>query len=117
MLNEKSKLIILVFLLASATSGFAVFYITYRRYYKYLKKTHHDKWWQLMSKDPMVDAVGEWVRWPGGSIYLFFSVFKISETLNDEKIGRYKKTSTVAFVFFFVFFILLLFVSMILPAI
>jgi len=116
MLNETIKIFILIFLLASAMCSFTVFYITYRRYYKYLKTSHHDKWWQLMSKDPIVDAVGEWIRWPSGSVYLLLSVFRISESYNDIKIGRYKKTSLISFLIFITFFISLLFVSMKMPA-
>lgn len=114
--DERIKVLIFIFLLVSAMSSFMVFYITYRRYYKYLKSSHHDKWWQLMSKDPIVDAAGEWIRWPAGSVYVLLSVFKMSETYNDIKIEIYKKTSVVSFVVFMTFFIFLLFESMIMPA-
>lgn len=68
-----------------------------------------------MSKDPMVEGAGEWIRWPLGSVYLINSVFRLGTDYNDKQVGIYKKKTVFYFVLFVGSFILLLGVAILLP--
>lgn len=115
MLSETIKLSIFILLLGLVGYSFVAFNIYYRKYYKYMKQFHQDKWWELMSKDPMVENAGEWIRWPLGSVYLINSVFKLREDYNDEQVLIYKKRVVSFFASFIVAFILLLITAALLP--
>jgi hypothetical protein len=80
-----------------------------------MNSAHKEEWWSLMKKDPVVDTVGEWIRWPSGSAYFLLSIFRMSETYNDENIARYKKRAVFFFIALLMSFILILFIAVILP--
>lgn len=89
--------------------SFILFNIYYRKYYSHMKKDHYNEWIELMNKDPIVEASGEWTRWPFGSIYLIKSVFKMNEFYNDDTIKIYKNKFVFYFKIFTISFVLLMF--------
>ena len=67
-----------------------------------------------MNKDPLIEAAGAWIRWPGGSIYLLFSVFS-REKNEDNKINTFKARAKMFFAIFGVAFVLLLIIAIAFP--
>ena len=101
MYREIIKLSLLMLSLLVIMGGFLFFTSYYRKYYSYMKKSHKDEWWALMKRDSLIETAGEWTRWPLGSIYLLGSVFKISETYNDQQVEHYKKENkAIVFCFY-----------------
>jgi len=92
-------------------------YNIYRRYYKYMKAAHSDEWRKLMNKDSVIELVGEWERWPFGSIYLIASFFRTEETYNDKVVNRYKASGMLYVKLFFISLILAILAIVILPLI
>ncbi len=76
-------------LLVLASVG--LLWFSYRKYFSRMKAAHPLEWDKLMKRDPLIDAAGAWVRWPVGSIYLYTSIFRRSETYGDDEIKRYKQ--------------------------
>ena len=66
-------------------------WFSYRKYFYRMKTVHLPEWEKLMKRDPLIEAAGEWVRWPVGSIYLYTSIFDRSESYGDDEIRRYKQ--------------------------
>jgi hypothetical protein len=79
----------------------------YRAYYLTLKRKYPGRFTSLMTKDPLVDAYGEWIRWPVGSVYLFIDAFSRSSAdpvevaVQKARIRRYLIHFGVAVVFTF----------------
>ena len=102
----------LVFAVASPLCT-VLFFISYRKYCRHFKLNHYDKYKELMNKDPVVDAVGEWIRWPVGSVYLLMSLFSTTDkSLNmDTALEKCQKQSRIYLyalaVNFVIFFLLL----------
>ncbi len=94
-----------------------IFISSYRKYYNFMKTAHNDKWWELMKRDPLVDAAGEWVRWPIGSIYLLTSIFNKKETYNDKIIETHKNKATLAILTFGISLIAFFVIAVVFPKI
>lgn len=109
------KLSILFILALSIVTSFAVLNTYYRRFYKRMKTAHKDEFQKLINKDRFIEDLGEWVRWPFGSVYLISSVFKINTDYNDEILGNYKRKVFFAAIFFCISFVLLLLTAALLP--
>lgn len=82
-----------------------------------MKVAHKNEWWALMKRDQTIDAAGEWVRWPVGSIYLFVSVFNKKVIYNDKKIEFYKKKVILFSALFLIDFIIFLSIAIMFPII
>jgi len=96
-------------------SSFIICYNNYKKYYEYLNGNYKDEFVKLIKKDKVIDAVGEWIRWPVGSAWLMLSVLNMNENYGDNKITTYKKKSLFYFVMTIGLFILsLLFSSLLL---
>lgn len=115
MYREIIKLSLLMLSLLVIMGGFLFFTSYYRKYYSYMKKSHKDEWWALMKRDSLIETAGEWTRWPLGSIYLLGSVFKISETYNDQQVEHYKKRTRLSFFVFIASFVIFLLMASIFP--
>jgi len=99
-----------IFLVLTQPIVIVLFFIHYIRYYKYIKANHAETFQGLMNRDPFVDTIGEWIRAPIGSIYLFASIFQLSKTKNCEDATQVKlKIKSVTF-------LVLYFVNMLLVA-
>lgn len=84
--------------------SFVLWYRNYRKYYEYLKSNHNKEFMRLIKKDRVIDAVGEWIRWPVGSAWLLFSIFKINENYGDKEIIIFKKRALQYFLIFIILF-------------
>lgn len=115
MTTEITMFIISVVALFILINSFVMFIIIGRKYYNYMKQFHRDVWWNLMSKDPFVEATGEWIRGHLGSADFFNSIFKLKETYNDNTVKKYKLRAVISFVIFIVSFIIFLVTAAILP--
>lgn len=93
----------------------AVLHISYRKYYKRMKSHHPNEWRKLMNQDPMIEAAGEWIRWPLGSIHIIKTVFSRAEYYDDNMIMVYKKRSIASFAIFLASFVLFLVIAATLP--
>lgn len=105
-----SKFLIIALALLIVLFNIIMFHIFYRKYYSYMKKNHHSDWRCMMSKDLIVENVGDWTRWPLGSWYLFVSILKTNEPYDDVFTKRYKRFS-VLFLFLSLVSILLWFLA------
>jgi len=113
-IEEIYKPVILFVIVLFLAISFAFWGIYYRRYYSYMKNKYHNEWIKLMNKDPLIEAIGEWIRWPGGSVYLLLSIFS-KEKRGDDTLAAYKSRAQMAFAVFGIAFILLLIAAMTLP--
>jgi hypothetical protein len=84
--------------------SFILWYSNYRKYYEYLQLNHNKEFIRLIKKDRVIDAVGEWIRWPVGSAWLLLSIFKIDENYGDKKILIFKKRALHFFLIFLILF-------------
>lgn len=67
-----------------------LFFMYYTRYYKHTKVNHAETFQELMRRDPFVDSIGEWIRAPIGSVYLFASIFQLSKAKNCDDATQVK---------------------------
>jgi|SRR5208337_81384 len=105
-MGEASKVYGMLLVMLLAICSFLLFGIYHRKYYAYMKAVHNAEWWRLLRRDPVIDTVGEWIRWPVGSVYLLLSIFNLTETYNDKKVAQYKKKAVFFFVAFIMSFVL-----------
>ena len=92
-----------------------LFYISYIRYRDYMKKNHHDEWEKLTNRDPLINACGEWIRWPVGSIYFLLSVFDLSRHYDDLKLNVLKQRTYYLFIIFIISILALMLIAVLLP--
>jgi hypothetical protein len=55
-----------------------------------MKADHPSEWSALMNRDPIIENLGEWTRWPLGSTDLAASLFK-PEDYGDPEFGAFKR--------------------------
>jgi hypothetical protein len=77
-----------------------LWYKTHRHYHEYLRRHWPGERERLVKRDSVADAFGEWIRWPVGSAWLFFSIFNLGETYGDNTIRRYKQRAMIYFTLF-----------------
>jgi hypothetical protein len=70
-----------------------------------MKNNYHNEWLELMNKDPFIEATGEWIRWPSGSIYLILSILKKGK-IGDDELNKYKLKACKAFIIYAIAMIL-----------
>lgn len=100
-----------IVLILLTVSSFIIGYTNYKKYYEYLKFNYNVEFVKLIKKDRVIDAVGEWIRWPIGSAWLLLSIFNIKEDYGDNNITNYKKKSLIYFVMTIGLFLLSLLLS------
>ena len=109
------KLIIMIISVLLIGSSAVMIHLSYRRYHNRMTRHHLDEWRKLMSRDPLIQAAGGWIRWPIGSIYIFTSVFSFRECYHDDLITVYKKRIVISSIVFAVSFVLFLTIATTLP--
>ena len=85
--------------------SFVLWYRSHREYQDYLKRQHPAEHERLTKQDRVLDAFGDWIRWPVGSAWLLFSIFKMRDTYGDNNIRRIKQRALVYFMCFVGLFI------------
>jgi hypothetical protein len=115
MYKEIFKLALLMLSLLSVMGSFLLFNRYYRKYYRHMKENHENEWWNLMKKDSLIETAGEWIRWPLGSTYLIASVFKLSETYNDQQVEHFKKKARLSFFIFILSFVMVILIAALFP--
>lgn len=112
--NETFKLYSMLVIMSLIATSLLLFILFYGKYSRHMKYSHKDKWTELMNRDPAIEAVGEWIRWPIGSIYFLLSIFQ-KEDYDDARIRQYKKIAVISFASFIVSFILFSIIAALLP--
>ena len=71
---------------AAATVGILGFLHFYNAYQRHLKEDHPDEYRRLALKDKLVEAFGEWIRWPVGSAGPILAIFNIKQCYGDQRL-------------------------------
>lgn len=87
----------------------------YRRYYVRMKTRHWPEWSELMKKDEVVANLGEWYRWPFGSIYLIGTYLRRNVDFGDAELRSFKEKGRVAGYVFACSFLILFVLVLVLP--
>ena len=89
---------IFLFLIGFTLLGTSLLFFVsrYRRFYTWIKANHHDEWQRLMNKDPFIETMGAWIRYPFGSVYLVGESLRMRQQELDETISTLKKRIRLA---------------------
>jgi hypothetical protein len=80
--------------------SFVWWYRNHREYQEYLRRHHPVEHERLTRQDRVIDAFGNWIRWPIGSAWLLFSIFNMRDTYGDNNVRRFKQRAAVYFLLF-----------------
>lgn len=91
-------------------------FVYYRKYYVRMKTEHASEWLDLMNRDEAIAFLGEWIRWPFGSIYLIQSFVRPTPDFGDAQLRVFKRRGVLAgYVFACSFLVFLVEVGYVLP--
>ena len=97
-------------------ASFLLSFRYYRQFYVRMKNHHWSEWSALMQKDEVVANLGEWYRWPFGSVYLIRSYLRRSVDFGDAELRALKVKGRIASYVFVSSFLVFLLVMIVLPS-
>lgn len=93
----------------------AYFWVSYRRYYTFMKASRPAEWKRLMDRDPMIRDMGEWIRWPVGSVSFISSIFRTDSLSDDAEVMGYRRRAAFSLLVLVATIVLTILMAALLP--
>lgn len=94
-MHDDLMIFLAVIPMAAAIVGILRFLHFYNAYQRHLRENHPDEYKRLVLKDKLIEAAGEWIRWPVGSAYPIFAVFNIKQYYGDHHLFSLQKKALI----------------------